>query len=101
MESDKFPKTIFKGQVINIDKVNFQKTGTYPVTVKGTLELHGVSKEIETAGTFKVLNDETVTSSAEFTVVLEDYKIEIPGLVKDKISKTVKIQVYCSYTILK
>lgn len=101
MESDKFPKSVFKGKIVNIDKVNFKKTGEYPVTVKGTLDIHGVTKDVETTGTIKVLNDETVTSTASFPVVLEDYKIAIPGLVKDKISKTAKIAVYCSYAILK
>jgi hypothetical protein len=101
LESNKYPKAVFKGKIMNIDKVNFKKTGEYPVTVKGTLEMHGITKEIETAGVFKVLNDETVTSTAAFTVTLEDYKIAIPGLVKDKISKTAKITVYCSYAILK
>ncbi len=101
LESNKYPKSVFKGKIVNIDKVNFKKTGEYPVTVKGILEMHGVTKEIETSGVFKVLNDETVTSTATFTITLEDYKIAIPGLVKDKISKTAKITVYCSYSILK
>ncbi len=101
MESGKYPKSVFKGKISDIDKVNFQKAGVYPVTVKGALEMHGVTKEVETSGVFKVLNDETLTSTAEFTVTLDDYKIAIPGLVKDKISKTAKIQVYCSYAILK
>jgi polyisoprenoid-binding protein YceI len=101
MESDKYPKSVFKGKITNIDKVNFQKPGEYPVTVKGILDLHGVAKEIETTGTFKILNDETITSAATFTVTLDDYKIAIPGVVKDKIAKTAKVQVYCSYTILK
>jgi YceI-like domain len=101
MESGKYPKAVFKGKITNIDKVNFQKTGSYPVTINGSLEIHGITKEVETAGLFKVLNDETLTSTAEFTVVLDDYKIAIPGVVKDKISKTAKIQVYCSYALLK
>jgi YceI-like domain len=101
LESNKYPKSVFKGKITNIDKVNFKKTGEYPVTVKGVLDIHGVSKEIETSGVFKILNDETITSTASFSIVLEDYKISIPGLVKDKISKTAKITVYCSYNILK
>jgi hypothetical protein len=101
MESNKYPKSVFKGKITNIDKVNFKKTGDYPVTVKGTLDMHGVSQEIETNGIFKILNDETIISTASFTVTLDDYKIAIPGLVKEKISKTAKITVYCSYTILK
>jgi len=100
MESDKYPKSTFRGNIINIEKVNFLKDGTYPVAVKGILELHGVKKEIETPGTFKV-NGGTISATAEFTVLVEDYQIAIPGLVKDKISKTVKIKVNCSYSILK
>jgi hypothetical protein len=100
MESDKFPKSTFKGKILNLDKVNFQKDGTYPATVKGTLEVHGVKKEVETTGSFKVTG-ETVLATADFTILLEDYKIEIPGLVKDKISKTAQIHVNCSNGILK
>jgi hypothetical protein len=100
MESEKYPKSTFTGKITNLDKINFQKDGTYSATVKGILELHGVKKEVETTGTFKVTG-ETVLSNADFSVVLEDYKIEIPGLVKDKISKTAKIAVACSNTILK
>lgn len=100
MESDKYPKSTFKGKITNLDKINFQKDGVYPVTVKGTLEIHGVKKEVETNGTFKV-GGETVLATADFNVLLEDYKVEIPGLVKDKISKTAKIKVSCSNTILK
>jgi hypothetical protein len=100
MESDKYPKSIFKGKILNIDKVNFQKDGSYPVTVKGVLDMHGIKKEIETTGTFKVAG-EAVHSDASFTVLLEDYKIAIPSLVKDKISKTVTIKVNCNYNVLR
>lgn len=100
MESDKYPKSMFTGKITNIDKINFQKDGTYPATVKGTIEIHGVKKDIETTGSFKV-SGETVLVTASFVVTLEDFKIEIPGLVKDKISKTAKIKVNCNYNILK
>jgi hypothetical protein len=100
MESDKYPKSLFKGNIANIDKVNFQKDGVYPVTVKGTLEIHGVKKEIETTGEFKVSGG-TIAASSEFSVVPEDYKISIPGVVRDKISKTAKIKINCSYSALK
>jgi hypothetical protein len=100
MESDKFPKSIFKGKITNLEKINFLKDGTYPVNVKGVLEIHGVKKEVETNGQFKVLG-ETVVATAEFEIVLEDYAITIPSLVKDKISKTARIKVNCSNSVLK
>jgi hypothetical protein len=100
MESDKFPKSIFKGKITNLDKINFSKDGTYPVNVKGVLEIHGVKKDVETNGQFKV-SGETVAATAEFEIVLEEYGITIPGLVKDKISKTARIKVNCNNSILK
>ncbi len=100
MESDKYPKSTFKGKIVNLDKINFQKDGAYPFSVKGILEIHGVKREIETGGIFKV-NGENILSTAEFSVVLDDYKIVIPGLVKDKIAKTAIIKVSCNNAILK
>jgi hypothetical protein len=100
LESSKYPKSTFKGKVTNIDKVDFQKDGSYPVTVTGILEIHGVKKEITANGQFQV-SGETILSSAEFSVRLEDFQIAIPSLVKDKISKTATIKVNCNNTIFK
>lgn len=100
MESDKYPKAVFKGTITNINQVNFKKNGSYPVTVKGTLDMHGIKKDLETTGTFLV-SGETVSSNAEFTILLADYNITIPSLVKDKISKTVTIKINCTYSPLK
>ena len=100
MESEKYPKSTFTGNITNISKVNFSKDGNYPVTVKGTLDMHGVKKEIETTGTFKVTGEQ-VLGTANFIVALEDYKIVIPGVVKDKLAKTVQIKISCNYNPLK
>lgn len=100
MESDKYPKSVFKGKITNVEKVNFQKEGTYPVNIKGILEMHGVKKEIEIAGTIKVAG-QNLDGIVTFSVLLSDYNISVPGLVKDKIAKTVNIAVKCNYSILK
>ena len=100
LESDKYPKSVFKGTILNPEKINFDKDGSYPVTVKGVLEIHGVKKEISTSGTLKVAG-ETVDCSANFPVQLAHYNITVPSLVKDKISQQVNIKVSCSYRLLK
>ena len=92
MESDKFPKAEFKGQVVNNTAVNYKKSGTYNVQVKGVMTIHGVSKEVQTNGTLKVDTD-NVKANAVFNIVLADYGIKIPKLVSDKIAKTVKVTV--------
>ena len=100
MESEKYPKTMFSGNITDIKKVNFSKDGTYPVTVKGTLDMHGVKKQIETTGSLKI-NGDQVLGTSSFIVALADYNIVIPGVVKEKLAKTVKINVTCNYSLLK
>lgn len=95
-ESDKYPKSVFKGAITNISAVDFAKDGKYPVQYKGNLTLHGVTKEITGNGILEVKGGKIVSSST-FMILLADYKIEIPSLVKDKISKEVKIVVNAAY----
>ncbi len=100
VESHKFPKADFKGQLVNNSEVNYSKDGSYPVKVKGKLTIHGETKEVETTGTVQVKNGKVAANSA-FNVQLTDYKIEIPKLVKDNISNNVKIEVDCTLDPLK
>ncbi len=63
MESDKYPKALFKGQVTDMDKVNLSKNGEYPVNVKGSLTIHGVTKEVEVPGKFTVKDGNMTAAS--------------------------------------
>lgn len=92
MESSKFPKAVFKGEITNLSDVNFQKDGAYKVKVKGTMEIHGVKKEVSTDGTLTVAGKNLKVKS-DFMVVCADYDIKIPTVVADKIAKEVKVSV--------
>jgi hypothetical protein len=100
VESDKFPKTEFKGELKSLDKVDFTKDGTYTVKVKGKLTMHGESKEIETEAKISI-QDGKIKATTELSVLLADYKVSIPNLVADKVSKTARIKVACSLEPLK
>jgi len=100
VESDKFPKAEFKGELKDIDKVDFTKDGTHTVKVKGKLTMHGESKEIETDAKINIQNGK-IKATTELKVLLSDYKVSIPGLVADKVSKTAKISIACSLEPLK
>jgi polyisoprenoid-binding protein YceI len=100
IESDKFPKAEFKGSIDGNDKVNYAKDGTYAVRVRGKLTLHGETKDVETNGKL-ILQAGKISALADFNVLLADYKVAIPGLVADKVSKTAKISVTCSMELLK
>ncbi|MEZ4950050.1 MAG: YceI family protein [Saprospiraceae bacterium] len=47
MESSKFPKGVFKGQIRDWSKIDLSKDGTYKGTTTGSLTIHGETKEVE------------------------------------------------------
>lgn len=100
MESDKYPKAEFKGQLVNTSGIDFKKSGTYPVQVKGLLTMHGVTKDVQSAGTIKV-DGSSLKATSTFNIQVANFNIIIPKLVRDKIAKTVKITVDTSLEPLK
>jgi hypothetical protein len=99
MESEKFPKSSFKGKITNISSVDFKKKGTYNVTVEGDLTLHGVTNKVKVDGTLEV-TDGGLTANAKFSISPEDYKITIPGIVREKIEKSLAVTVTMKYSLM-
>lgn len=96
MESDKFPKATFKGQIDNLSAIQWTKPGKYPAEVSGNLTLHGVTKPVKTKGEITVTPDGAKMTS-NFKITIADYGIEIPSVVREKISKDASIKVNCEY----
>jgi hypothetical protein len=99
MESDEFPKSIFKGKITNISLVNFSKSGTYNVTVEGDLTIHGVTNKISTKGILEVVTG-GINANSKFNVTPEDFKIDIPKVVREKIANNLEVTVTIKYTPL-
>ena len=91
LESNKYPRSNFKGTIVNNSQVDYNKTGTYPITVKGELTIHGITKSIDVNGTIKTSS--FIELDASFPVKLSDFAISIPSIVKDKVSNNVKVNV--------
>ncbi len=96
MDSEKFPTATFKGDITNLSKVDFSKNGTYPVTVKGDLTIHGVTKPVETAGSI-VVSGKTINATADFSIKLEDYGISSSYIESGKVAKEPKISVAAEF----
>lgn len=92
MESEKFPKAIFKGKITNLQSVDFYKNGTYDVTLEGDLTIHDVTNKVNVKGTIEVAPG-GINANSKFPIVPEDYKINIPGIVREKIAKNLDIAV--------
>ena len=92
VESEKFPKSTFKGKITNLSDVDFTKTGVYKVTVEGELLIHGVTQNISTPGEIEITGD-GVKARSKFFIKPEDYKIEIPSVVRENIAKEITVTV--------
>ena len=102
MESNKFQKSSFAGEIIDFkNAVNVAKDGSYTATVKGKLTLHGVTKDVETKGIFTVKGGAITASNTSFKILVADYGIAIPGIVKDKVAKEAKIDISATLQALK
>jgi hypothetical protein len=97
MESEKYPKSTFKGKITNLSSVSFSKNGIYDVTVEGDLTIHNVTNKVNIKGTIEVISG-GINASSKFNIVPEDYKIEIPGVVREKIDKNLEVTVLMKYT---
>ena len=96
VESDMFPKATFKGTIDKVLEIDFAKNGTYSATIEGKLTFHGVTQEITTIATFTV-DGAAVTGEAKIKINPEDYKIEIPGVVREKISKELEVSMVMNF----
>jgi hypothetical protein len=99
MESDKFPKSSFKGKITNLSSVNFSKNGIYEVSVEGDLTIRDATNKISTKGTIEVVTG-GINASSKFNIAPEDYKINIPGVVREKINKNLEVTVTMKYSPL-
>jgi len=96
VESDKFPKSSFKGKIIQPVNPDFTKAGKYNVTVEGDLTIHGQTNKIISKGTIEVKND-LIIAQSKFEINVYDYGIKIPKLVQDKVNKIIPITVEMKY----
>ena len=91
VESDKYPKSSFVGKILNWN-MNFLNGENNQVNVIGKITIHGIEKEIEVSG-FIEKEIDGIFLFADFDLKIADFDIEIPNLVKDKISKEVSVEV--------
>ncbi len=87
VESHKYPKATFKGFILNFNALDETQSTT---EIKGTLTMHGKSKEISFSAIVQVTQD-TIKLSGDFTVEVADFDIKIPAIVRNNIAKVIKV----------
>jgi hypothetical protein len=95
IESNKYPKAIFKGKIENFDSSKLS-SAAQKFTIKGTLEIHGKIKDIISIAYIKKTGN-SIDITNEFDVNVDDFNIEIPNVVSKKLSKEVNVK--CHYVL--
>lgn len=96
MDSDQYATATFKGSIVNLKEVKFNKDGTYAVSVTGDLTMHGETKPVSAKGSVTV-SGKVITATSEFTVKLEDYKVSGGAIAAGKVAKEPSIKVVAEF----
>ncbi|MCC6840644.1 MAG: YceI family protein [Flavobacteriales bacterium] len=100
MESATYPKATFKGTLKATSGDDLRTAGSHAVTVAGDLTIHGVARPVAVQGTIVTTAAGTMKATSEFEVKPEDHGIKIPGVVRDKIAKSIRVKVNLEYSKL-
>lgn len=94
MESERYPKAVFNGNLANMQQMDLSKEGVYAVVATGKLTIHGITKDVTLPGNILV-GKEGITIQAKFNVKTADYNIKIPTIVYAKIAEVIEVTVNC------
>jgi hypothetical protein len=93
IESDMYPKATFEGKILDLDSLS---TNSKIKIIKGTITIHGVSKEIQIKSTIDKVN-KTYIISGKFNLIVKDFNIKIPLILSSNIAKSVSVKIKFHY----
>lgn len=90
VESHRYPKAYFKGK---INDFNFFKLSPIAknFTIQGKMELHGETKDVTMQAQIRKV-DNGVEIKSSFILNTDDFNIDIPAVIKTKVSKQVNVR---------
>ncbi|OIP84911.1 MAG: hypothetical protein AUK44_00870 [Porphyromonadaceae bacterium CG2_30_38_12] len=97
LNTKEFPKAKLKGKIVNVSQINFEKDGSYNVTIQGDLTIKGVTKPVTQKGTITIVGGK-LTGESKFNITLSDYGVTfVKGKPSSNIAKTVEVTVNLEY----
>ena len=90
-ESDTYPKSSFKGEIINFDLSNLKyQESSYKI--KGELTFHGKTKQFDNLNILiSKDDDDVIIISGSFKAKASDFDIKIPKIVSSKIAQDIEV----------
>ncbi|MDQ3395433.1 MAG: YceI family protein [Bacteroidota bacterium] len=97
LDTKQFPRAKFVGQITDLSNVDFNKPGTYKVTVDGDMTIKGATKRIKEQGIITV-DANSIKAESKFDITLADYGIVFEkGKPASNIAKTIEINFVGEY----
>ncbi len=96
LESSKYPFSELTGVIV--EDIDFKKDGVYDVTLRCTLDMHGVKQQRDIKCKLTIKGGQPVNASGSFDVKLADHKIEVPKAVFTNIAESIKVDVNFDFT---
>ena len=90
LESEQYVQATFKGRII--EKVDLMKDGEYHLRAKGVFNIHGV-EQTKVIDNYVKVNDGKLQIHSVFPILLADFDIHIPRIVRQKVSQEIMINV--------
>ncbi len=96
MESEKYPKAIFVGKIVNFHTIDFSKDGEYKAVVVGKLTIHGTTNNVKEDAKI-IIKNQKVQGKLTFNVSLSAYNIRVEKAYKKAIKDEIKLLVDFAY----
>lgn len=88
------PKIKYEGKVTNLSAINFDKPGTYPIKVEGTLFIWDEKRITPATGQVIVNADGSLTGTADLIIFIEPQSVnKINDLMRERLPGIVNIDV--------
>ena len=87
VESDTYPKTTFKGKILDFD-INSVKNKH---VMKGTINIHGVDKTYDSIPVDVIIDKTKIRLQGKFVAPVKDFDIKIPKIVRKKIATDINV----------
>ena len=100
IESEKYPKSVFKGNIVNIGQLDLLQDGKHEVEVSGDITIHGVTRPL-TLKTYILTKNNQLSTEVKFPIKIADFDIEIPKIVMYNVAEEVAVTLSFNYTPLK
>ena len=91
LESDVYPKAIFKGKVLDWGNIELSKDSS-DIFIEGDLTMHGVTNQIKQSGKIWISSD-LINGQCFFDIKLVDYKVKVPKIVRENIAEIIRVNV--------